>query len=91
MAGEGNAIAAGVAEVFARVLKVDVRGVDAEIRLGGHPAWDSVGHIDLVLAVEAAFGVSFASYEIPELASVAQIVRAVEQRVASPAGGGAAA
>ena len=91
MAGDREAIAARVAEVFARVLKVDVRGADAGIRLGGHPAWDSVGHIDLVLAIEGAFGVSFASYEIPELASVAQIVGAVEQRVASPAGGGSAA
>lgn len=91
MAGDREAVAAGVAEVFARVLKVDVRGADADIRLGGHPAWDSVGHIDLVLAVEAAFGVAFASYEIPELASVAQIVRAVEQRVAPPPADGSAA
>ena len=75
-------ITTGIAEVFERVLHVDVRGRDAGIRLGAHPAWDSVAHVDLVLAIEAAFGVSFASYEFAQLTSVEQVREAVGQKLA---------
>ena len=86
MSADRADVAAGVADVFDRILHVDVRGADAGIRLGSHPAWDSVAHIDLVLAIEAAFGVSFPSYQIAELASVEQVRRAVEQKLAAGAG-----
>jgi acyl carrier protein len=74
-------IAADVASVFQRVLGVDVAGPDADVRLGGHPAWDSLAHIDLVLAVEKAFGVSFATPEIPDLSSVSRVVQAVTRKL----------
>lgn len=86
MSADRADVASGVAEVFDRILHVDVRGADAGIRLGAHPAWDSVAHIDLVLAIESAFGISFASYQIAELASVEQVRHAVEQKLAAGAG-----
>lgn len=36
-------------------------------------AWDSVTHLNLILAVEAEFGVQFDTAEIPELLSVGKI------------------
>jgi acyl carrier protein len=42
-------------------------------------AWDSVAHIQLVLALEAEFGVQFDPDEIPELSSV-RVIRARLER-----------
>lgn len=37
------------------------------------PEWDSVAHINLILALEAEFGVEFDPGEIAELTTVAEI------------------
>jgi acyl carrier protein len=41
--------------------------------------WDSVGHLNLILAVEDACGVQFSTAQIPELTSVAAIQRALDK------------
>lgn len=40
---------------------------------GSIPGWDSVNHVNLILAIEAEFGVQFDAGEIPDLVSVGQI------------------
>ena len=40
---------------------------------GTIPSWDSVNHVNLILAIEAEFGVQFDASEIPDLVSVGQI------------------
>ena len=80
-------IARRVAGVFKRVLAVDVEGADADVRFGGHPAWDSLAHIDLVLALEEEFGVPFESIEIPDLASPGRVREAVARKLAGDRGG----
>jgi acyl carrier protein len=35
--------------------------------------WDSVTHLNLILAIEAEFGIQFETHEIPELLSVGKI------------------
>ena len=42
--------------------------------------WTSMAHLELILALERTFGVEFEADEIMELASVAAIVKALEQR-----------
>ena len=42
------------------------------------PEWDSIGHLNLMLALEEAFDVSFAVDEMPNLVSVAAIARRVQ-------------
>lgn len=46
---------------------------------GTIPSWDSVNHLSLVLAVEAEFGVRFATSEIPDLLSVGKIRARLER------------
>lgn len=40
---------------------------------GSIPGWDSVNHVNLILAIEAEFGVEFDAGEIADLVSVGQI------------------
>jgi len=62
-----------LAQVFEAVLGVEARTLSDDDGPGTIPSWDSVNHLDLVLAVEAEFGVQFRSSEIPDLVSVKQI------------------
>lgn len=40
---------------------------------GTIPEWDSVNHLNLILAVESEFGVQFDTADIPELVTVGKI------------------
>ena len=42
--------------------------------------WSSLGHLELVLTLERTFDVTFEAEEIMELASVAAIVKVLEER-----------
>ena len=43
------------------------------------PDWDSVMHLNLILALEAEFGVRFSTTEIPQLTSIAKIRARLEK------------
>lgn len=44
-------------------------------------AWDSLTHINLIVAVEKAFGVSFTTREVLKLANVGDLLRLIAARV----------
>lgn len=54
--------------------------VTADTAFGSIPQWDSMGHMNVVLAIEQAFGVTFESYEIADLTSVPSIIAALTER-----------
>lgn len=43
-------------------------------------AWDSLGHMRIVVAIEDALGVRFATAEIPALTSIDKLVAALEAK-----------
>lgn len=58
----------------------DALGVAATVltRASSHEtlaAWDSLGHVQVILAVEGHFGVRFRSDELPQLNSVEALAR----------------
>jgi citrate synthase len=48
------------------------------------PEWDSVGHLNLMLALEDAFGLSLQIDDMARLTSVPQILRYLETACPSP-------
>jgi len=46
--------------------------------------WDSVHHLDLVLALEQAFNVQFEPEEIDHMKSIGQIVEVLESKLKQP-------
>jgi acyl carrier protein len=62
-----------VAEVFA----LDADAVTAETSAETLPAWDSMGHLNLILATEQRFGVMFDPEEVPKLISVQALADAI--------------
>lgn len=65
-----------VADVFA----LDVQEVAPSTSPENTPAWDSIGHLNLILALEQQFDVSFEPEQIPQLTSVLAIADAIAAR-----------
>ncbi len=59
-----------VRRVFADIFSIPVEEVHANTTPDMIPAWDSIQHLNLVLALEAEFGVQFTPEEIEQLLSV---------------------
>lgn len=62
-----------VAEVFA----LDPGSVGPESSAETVSAWDSMGHLNLILATEQRFGVMLDPEEVPKLTSVQKLANAV--------------
>ncbi len=73
-------------ELEDRIRRVIVRALGARpdvaaqpLALGATPGWDSIGHMNVVIELEAEFGASFPAYQLPELADVSSIARILRE------------
>ena len=62
-----------IAAILARTFKVPADSVNAESGPHSIPAWDSAGHMNLVLELEKEFGVTFSDDDVVELIGIAPI------------------
>lgn len=62
-----------LSRVVGGVLGLAPQAVDRQTSMETCPAWDSLRHFEVILAVEAAFGVRFAMEALPELTSLAAL------------------
>jgi acyl carrier protein len=67
-----------VRETLARAFELPVSEV-ANLGMGLHPRWDSMGHMQLIMEIEKEFGLRFPTYEIAELVSTDAMIKAVER------------
>jgi acyl carrier protein len=59
--------------IFLRALNVPNENYRADLKLGDIPQWDSLAHLNLMFALEDAFGVQFAADSIPKLKTLPMI------------------
>lgn len=62
-----------IAAVLARTFKIPAEAVTAESGPHSIAAWDSAGHMNLVLELEKEFGVRFGDDDVVEMISVGDI------------------
>jgi len=67
---------ATLAEILTLVLERPVAPAETVLR-EAEPKWDSLKHIEIVMAVEAAFGVSFSAEEMGALTGSADILQKI--------------
>lgn len=67
-------------KMIAEVLGMDENLIDSEIAAENEPRWDSLRHMNLIFALEDAYGIRFSDDEIPELTSVRAIENALARR-----------
>lgn len=68
-----------VKTIIANNFNIDKDKITLETSSDEIEEWDSLGHIHLILRLEAAFNVKFNILVIPKLTSVTAIVRELEQ------------
>ena len=67
-------------DVVAEVLRLSGTDVTDDTSPNSAPAWDSLRHIELVMTVEAVFGVSFPPAEVTTMTSVGAIRQLLQQK-----------
>jgi acyl carrier protein len=76
-----NEIMQRITEVFREVLGDENLEIRRDSAAGDVEEWDSLSHINIVLAVEAEFGVKFALGELEELMNVGNMADMVEGKI----------
>jgi acyl carrier protein len=66
-----------VRQVIARVFEVPAGAVDSAASQDTMERWDSIGHMNLCLALEEEFGVSFDDRQVTSMTSVPALVQVV--------------
>ena len=67
-------------KIVADALQLPLEAVPADANSDTLDAWDSLRHLDIVMAIESATGVSFSTAEIVELTSLESIEAALARR-----------
>lgn len=70
-------------QLLARVFKVDAASITSESGPHTIPAWDSAGHMNLILELEKEYGVQFGDDEVVELVNVEAITTALQRHGAT--------
>ena len=68
-------------DVFKNVFDVDSLVLDDDITADDIDEWDSLSHIQLMLAIEKAFDIKFTSREMKELADVGEMVSCIKSKL----------
>ena len=66
--------------VVATVLKMDPSMINAESSAQNTKNWDSLRHIEMILAVENAFGVQFSIPEIVSMQKLGDMIELLTQK-----------
>jgi len=68
---------------LATALKTDPQAISDSASQADLSEWDSVRHMNVVLALENEFGIEFADTELPGLTSLPLLVSAIERHSAA--------
>lgn len=76
----------GLEHVIAEVLRISVSNVTDALRFNEIPEWDSLSHVNLMVALESAYSVSIDEDRMLELTDVAAIRQFIGQKNLNGAG-----
>jgi acyl carrier protein len=68
-----------IQEVLIEALRVSPDQVSPELAFGDLPQWDSMGHMEVMMALEAHFGVEINADTIAQLTSVPAIYSYIQE------------
>jgi acyl carrier protein len=68
-------------DVFRSVFNDETIELADQLTADDIDGWDSIAHINLIFAVEEAFGVTFSTSDLKTLASVGDLRKLIEKRI----------
>ncbi len=78
---ERNEILSRVEEIFREELELDELTLNDETTADDVEEWDSLSHIQLVVALEKAFGIKFSSREILSWDNVGDLIDSIQNKI----------
>lgn len=69
-----------VRRIMAELFEVDAEAIGEDPSRESVDRWDSLNHLQLVMALEHEFGVSFSMEEVAEITSLSRIRQALQRR-----------
>ena len=78
---ERSEILARVQEIFREELELDDLVLTDETTADDVEEWDSLSHVQLVAAMEEAFGIEFKSREILSWENIGDLIDSIEKKV----------
>ena len=72
-----------VKSVISSVFEVDLCDIDTEFTSDSSEKWDSLKHMNLVLALEDEFSVEFSDDEIINLSSYSSILSVLKEKISN--------
>lgn len=70
-----------IKDLMSVVLNIDAAKIDDDTSMDNTPGWDSVNHINLVVALEEEFSISFEVSEFELMISFFEIVQIVNAKL----------
>ena len=70
-----------VREIMANVMLVDPEDITAETTPNTLPAWDSLKHLNLVLSLEEAYGITLMPEDTEQMVQIGAIVALVHRKL----------
>ncbi|MHB8947770.1 MAG: acyl carrier protein [Rhodoferax sp.] len=70
-----------VREVMSIILNLDATEIDDNTSMDNTPAWDSANHINLILALEEEFSISFEVSEFELMVSYFDVVQVLSAKL----------
>ena len=68
-------------EIFIDVLDLDEVELTDATSANDIEEWDSLSHIQLIVAIEKSFGIKFTSLEIMKWKNVGEMVNSIEEKI----------
>lgn len=76
-------------QIVLETLKLPEADYSEDLAAGDHPQWDSIGHVNLLMAVEQRFEIAFDVTDAIDIESVADLLDMVRKYLALKQGSGA--
>lgn len=78
---EGFSVEEQVKQLMADILNLDLDSIDGSTSKDTTASWDSLSHINLIVALEQEFQVSFEVSEIESMLSYSDILETLEKKL----------
>jgi acyl carrier protein len=69
-------------KVFRKVFDDESIELSPELTANDVDSWDSLSHINLLIAIELEFGIEFKQNEIQSFANVGELLQSIEKKIA---------
>ena len=74
-------IVESLTEIFHTVFNDDSIEITNELSAKDVNNWDSMNHVNLIIAVETEFGIRFSNDEISDLQNVGELIQLIQKKI----------